>query len=198
MCVVAAIAIGTVVSAGVDLYEGSQQQKIANTELGMAQTTQGEQQYYNSMLQQLIANPSSVSSLPGYQFQLSQGSAAVADQMAASGFAGSGNEAAALTSFGQGLASSFYGQQANLLASLSGVTAASSPAQSANVATGASATSTATLNNMLAQLGASYGLYSSMANPNTTATAGTPAEDALVQQATNNYMTSQGFVAGGS
>lgn len=154
-------AIGTVASVGATAYELSQQGSEQSTALGIAQTTQGEQQYYNNLLQQLIANPSSVSSLPGYQFQLSQGSAAVADQMAASGFAGSGNEGAALTEFGQGLASSFYGQQAQLLASLSGVTSASSPASDVSAATGASSLSTATLNNLFQNLGITAGLFGS-------------------------------------
>lgn len=197
MCIIAAIAVGTAVTAGAGLYESSQQQGIANTELGMAQTTQGEQQYYNSLLQQLIANPSSVTSLPGYQFQLSQGSAAVADQMAASGFAGSGNEAAALTKFGQGLASSFYGQQTNLLAELSGVTAASSPAQSASAATGASVASGSTLNNLLSQLGMGYGLYSAMSNPAAGAAAGTPAENAAVSGAASDWASGLGYNLGG-
>lgn len=178
MCAITAgeLAIIGIGAAGVgtSAYEASQQGSIAGEELGMAKTTAGEQQYYNSLLQQLIANPSSVSSLPGYQFQLSQGSAAVADQMAAGGFAGSGNEAAALEKFGQGLASSFYGQQTSLLASLSGVTAPSSPASSASAATSASATSTETLNNLLSQLGVAAGLYSGFANPNAGAAAGTP------------------------
>ena len=110
--------------------------------LGMAQQTQSEQEYYNSMLQALLSNPASVSTLPGFQFQLATGSQAVADQMASQGFGGSGNEATALATFGQGLASSFYGQQAAILSALSGVTAASSP--SSDISAGAQSTSAAT------------------------------------------------------
>lgn len=148
-----AAAIGGVAAAGAGIYELSQSNSLEGQALGMAQTTQGEQQQYNAMLQQLIANPSSVTSLPGYQFDLSQGTKAVQAGMGASGFAGSGNEAAALTTFGQGLASSFYGQQTALLASLSGVTNPSSPSQSINAGTSASALSSSNLSSLLNSLG---------------------------------------------
>lgn len=138
---------------GTSAYEVSNEAGLQSQSLGLAQNTASEQSYYNNLLQQLIANPSSVSSLPGYQFQLSQGSAAVAAGMGAQGFAGSGNEAAALTQFGQGLASSFYGQQTSLLASLSGVTAASSPASDVSAATGAETATSSTLSGLLNSLG---------------------------------------------
>jgi len=106
----------------------------------MAGTVFGEQQDYARQLAQLISDPSSVKNLPGYQFQMQQGTDAVARQMAASGFLGSGNEATALEQYGQGLASSFYGQQTSLLASLAGLTAPSSPSQLSGAATGAGQT----------------------------------------------------------
>jgi hypothetical protein len=177
------MAAAAVVSVGMGAYAMSQQGGAASDALGMAHTTQGEQQYYNSMLMQLINNPSSVTQLPGYQFQMDQGTKAVADAMGASGFAGSGNEAAALTQFGQGLASSFYGQQTNLLASLSGVTNASSPAQNMNAATGASALSSNTLSSLLNSL-TFYGKMGS----NTGAPAGTPGQYAPYGDATSMGM----------
>lgn len=164
------LAAAAVVSAGVGAYEAYSSSQTAGTELGMAETTQGEQMYYNSMLQQLIANPSSVTQLPGYQFQLDQGSKAVADAMGPGGFAGSGNEAAALTTFGQGVASSFYGQQTSLLASLSGVTNASSPSQSATAGNQATQTSLSTISSLLNSLG----FYGKLAGTNTGAPSGTP------------------------
>ena len=173
MCIAAAIAGVGLLSAGISAYSASQQGSIEGQELGMAKTTFGEQQGFEQMLQQLIANPSSVSTLPGFQFQLQTGSQAVADEMAASGFGGSGNEAAALTKFGQGLASSFNGQQAGLLAQLSGVTAASSPAQSSSAATSASAVQGTTLNDLLTQLSVLGGLTAGLAGG--TPAAGTPA-----------------------
>lgn len=161
-----------IVTAGVGAYgaysssqaEG-EEEGIAGQQALIAQQTWNAQQGYQAQLQQLISNPSSVTSLPGYQFQLSEGSAAVASQMAASGFLGSGNEAEALMSYGQGLASSFYGQQTSLLASLSGLQASASTAQSgsaatgaANAATGAAAATTGQANSALGQLGLLYGL----------------------------------------
>ena len=124
-------AIAGIASAGIAAYSAYNTSQTEGQLTGMAQTTAGEQQGYAHQLSALIADPSSVTSLPGYSFQLNQGSDAVAREMAASGFAGSGNEAIALTQYGQGYAQSAYQQQAQLLASLSGLTAASSPAQTA-------------------------------------------------------------------
>lgn len=180
-----AIAAAGAAAAGASAYEMSQANALSGEALGMAQTTQGEQEYYNSMLQQLIANPSSVTQLPGYQFQMDQGTKAVADAMGAGGFSGSGNEAAALTQFGQGLASSFYGQQTSLLASLSGVTNASSPAQNVNAATGASALSSNTLSSLLNSLGFYGKLY---AASNSGASAGTPGAYSAYGDATSMGM----------
>jgi hypothetical protein len=164
-----ALAAGAAVTAATGIYSAVNEGNIQGQELGMSKTAFGEQQGFEQMLQQLIANPSSVSTLPGFQFQLQTGSQAVADEMAAGGFAGSGNEAAALTKFGQGLASSFYGQQAGLLAQLSGITAASSPTQSASAATSASVAQSTTIDNLLTQLGVLGGLSTG------TPAAGTPA-----------------------
>lgn len=168
------LAATAVVGLGVGAYESSQEQGLQKQGLALAKDTQGEQEYYNSLLQQLIANPSSVSTLPGYQFDLSQGSKAVAAGMGPSGLTGSGNEGAALTTFGQGLASSFYGQQANLLASLSGVTAPSSPAQGISAATGAGALSANTLSGLLNSLGFYGTLAGKYSGSTTGAPAGTP------------------------
>ena len=75
---------------------------------------------YQQQLQQLMQNPNSVTNTPGYNFQMQQGTDAVARQQAAMGGAGSGAEQAALTQYGQGLASNQYQQQFNNLSTLSG------------------------------------------------------------------------------
>lgn len=150
-------AIAAIVSAGTGVYEASQAGSISSQAKGQSSTVFGEQQIYAKQLQDLITNPSSVTGLPGYEFTFQQGSDAVARQMAASGFLGSGNEATALTQYGQGLAESFYGQQASLLASLSGLTAPSSPAQLTGAATGAQANTFGETSQILAAIG--YGLY---------------------------------------
>jgi hypothetical protein len=168
------LAGAAIVSAGTGIYEATQSSKISGTELGQSQTVFGEQQQYQNMLNQLITNPSSVSTLPGYQFELGQGSSNVARTIGAAGGAGGGGEAAALAQYGEGLASNFYGQQTSLLASLSGITAPSSPSQSASAATGASALTSSNMNNMLAQLGilagiSGGGLFSGAGTPASTA-----------------------------
>jgi len=73
---------------------------------------------YAQMLNSLVSNPSSVTSTPGYQFQLQQGQQAVQGSSAAKGMFDSGNTASALTQYGQGLAQSTYQQQFGNLASL--------------------------------------------------------------------------------
>src|SRR5580700_5745402 len=77
---------------------------------------------YAADLLNLIQNPSSVTSLPGYQFQMGQGVQAIDRSAAAPGGTGfgSGAEGAALTQFGQGLASNFYNQQVGVLGNLAG------------------------------------------------------------------------------
>lgn len=72
----------------------------------------------NSAVQQLISNPSSVSSLPGYQFQMDQGTKALDHSAVANGNLFSGAQGKALDTFGQNLANTTYNQQ---LQSLLGV-----------------------------------------------------------------------------
>jgi len=173
LTVTTVIGIAGVAAAGAGTYEAVQSNKTSSAALGLAQTTAGEQEYYNNMLQTLIANPSSVGQLPGFQFQEQTGAAAVADQMGAKGFGGSGNEGAALTSFGQGLASSFYGQQTQLLSSLAGVTAPTSAGQALGAATGAQGQETSTISSLLNSLGF-YGMLGYQKS-NSGAPASTPA-----------------------
>src|SRR6267142_2216038 len=110
-------------------YQASQQGGISSQLLGQSGTVFGEQQYYAQQLQQLIADPSSVTKLPGYQFNKDQGTQAVARQMAGSGFLGSGNEAIALTKYGQDYATSAYKTQAELLGQFAGLSSPTNPTQ---------------------------------------------------------------------
>jgi hypothetical protein len=168
------LAAAAVVGAGAAVYTAIQSGQTQSQARGQSGTIFGEQQQYEQMLNQLIANPSSVTSLPGYQFQQEQGTQAVARQMAASGFLGSGNEATALEQYGQGLASNFYTTQANLLAGLAGITAPSSPSQLLNSSTAAGANSANQWANILQQLGLGVGL-------STTGTGITPQESQWLQ-----------------
>jgi len=171
-----------VVGAGAAVYGAVEAGQSQGQARGMASTVFGEQQQYAQQLAALIADPSSVKNLPGYQFQMQQGTDAVARQMAASGFLGSGNEATALEQYGQGLASSFYGQQTSLLASLAGLTAPSSPSQLSGAATGASQNSFNQLMTLLGQAGMFAGRFG-----------GSSAGGAGVTAADQNLLASGGY-----
>jgi hypothetical protein len=162
--------IGAAVVTTVGGYiAGSSGRKNASTALGMEQTEFGEQQGFESQLAALIQNPSSVTSTPGYQFTLSQGTEAVARGSAAGGFLNSGNEGAALTQYGQGLATSSLTQQEQLLAGLSGLQASSSSAQNVSATTGASANTFNQVGQLLASLGyVGKGILGSSGTPSTT------------------------------
>jgi len=64
-------------------------------------------------VQKLLKDPSSVTSTPGYQFNLAQGQEAITGKAAAGGTLQSGATLKDLTRFGQGLATSTYQQQIN-------------------------------------------------------------------------------------
>jgi hypothetical protein len=157
----ALLAAGTIASAGVAAYSAYNASQAEGQAQGMSQATFGEQQSYAQQLNQLMANPSSVTSLPGYSFNFGQGADAVAREMAASGFAGSGNEAIALTQYGQNYAQSAYQQQEQMLAQLSGLTAASSPAQYQSVGLAAGNQSFNQLGQSFASLGYGLGQFDS-------------------------------------
>jgi len=73
-----------------------------------------------SQLQNLLANPSTITSTPGYQFNLQQGLQAQQAQQAAQGRLVSGGGLLQAQQFGQQYATSSLQQQQNLLATLSG------------------------------------------------------------------------------
>jgi hypothetical protein len=152
-------AAGMVVSAGVSAYNAYQQTGIEDTAQGMAQTQFGEQQQYAGMLNNLISNPGSVTSTPGFQFQFNQGADAVSREMGASGMLGSGNEAIALTQYGQGFASSALTQQEQLLASLSGLQTTSANSNLLGTSSQAGSAAFNQTGQLLASLGYMSGQY---------------------------------------
>lgn len=77
---------------------------------------------YAGQLNTLMANPNSVTSLPGFQLQFGQGMEAVQRAMAAQGKNLSGAEMLALQNQGQVLAGQYYNQQLATLSQLSGAT----------------------------------------------------------------------------
>src|SRR5271170_6184883 len=107
MGVTAAIAAVGSLAVGIGSYET--QKGLASQLEGEGATVFGEQQYYAEQLNKLIANPSSVTSLPGYQFNLQTGEQSVARQFGPQ--AGSGAEGVALTQYGENYANSAYQTQ---------------------------------------------------------------------------------------
>lgn len=132
-------AVAAVGSLGLAAYSMSQQQGVADQQLGMMNSQLdleknlfGQQQQYRDQLSTLMNDPSSVTKLPGYQFNKQQGEESVARQ-----FAGNpgGGGSAALMRYGQDYASGAYGQQVQLLAQLSGIS--QNPASYGSVGVGA-------------------------------------------------------------
>ena len=93
---------GTIYSGGQWLTPAQYQQSQAQQKAQQVYTTAGNK------LNELLQNPSSITSTPGYQFAYDQGLEAVNRTAAAKGQLGSGNRLYDLTKFGQGLASQTY------------------------------------------------------------------------------------------
>lgn len=74
----------------------------------------------NAGVQGLLADPSSVRNLPGYQFQMDQGTKALDQSATARGGLFSGKAGKDLTRFGQNLADTSYGTQLQRLMGISG------------------------------------------------------------------------------
>ena len=103
------------------LYGSTQLNNSAQQVLAQSNPFGSSRPTYVNQLNALMANPSSVTSTPGYQFQLGQGVQAIDRSALAPGGTGAGGaELAALDTFGQGLASSFYQTDLNNLMQLSG------------------------------------------------------------------------------
>jgi hypothetical protein len=145
-------------SAGVSLYEGSQQSSIASGAQQLAQVTQGEQQQYNKQLMSLLANPQTILSNPAFLASTQLGEQAVAHQMGAAFGGNSTTEAAALLQYGQGAGLSFLTSQEQLLASLSGAQTASPPANSYSAASSAAGNAASTVGSNLYGAGALLGM----------------------------------------
>ena len=75
---------------------------------------------YQTMLSQLISNPSSISSDPGYQFGMQQGLNAVNGAMASGGYLNSGNRLTALQQQGMDFANTQLTNKELFLAQLAG------------------------------------------------------------------------------
>ena len=94
---------GSIYSGGLWLTPAQYQQSQAQQKAQQVYTTAGNK------LNELLQNPSSITSTPGYEFAYNQGLEAVNRTAAAKGQLGSGNRLYDLTKYGQGLASQTYG-----------------------------------------------------------------------------------------
>ena len=87
-------------------YTGAGSSSSAN---GTSLLTEGNQ--FKGRLNSLMANPDSIANTESYKFRLGQGQQALQRSAAAKGMLGSGNVLAALMDYGQGMASTEYGNE---------------------------------------------------------------------------------------
>lgn len=102
------------------LYESGQQRNLARDAIRGMDPFGPYRSQYAQQLMSLMSDPSKITEDPGYKFQFNQGQQAVERSMAARGFLGSGNEAIALTEYGQGFAANYLDRQRQFLAGLAG------------------------------------------------------------------------------
>ena len=125
---------GAIYSGGQWLTPAQYQQSQAQQKAQQVYTTAGNK------LNELLQNPSSITSTPGYQFAYNQGLEAVNRTAAAKGQLGSGNRLYDLTKFGQGLASQTYNNTVSQLGNFLNKTHITEPQmQSFSVKTGTDA-----------------------------------------------------------
>lgn len=112
---------------------------------------------YADQLDRLMANPGDLASSPIYKFAQEQGINAIDRAAAAKGQLNSGNRLAELVKFGTGLAGQQFGQQADLLALLSGAKTGSPSAAGNALLSGATSANTADYRDRaLAQSGSQF------------------------------------------
>ena len=145
------------------LYESGQQRNLAKDAIKASDPFGPYRQQYAQQLMALMADPTSITKDPGYQFQLDQGNQAVERFMASKGFLGSGNEGIALEKYGQDYASKYLNDKITQLAGLAGANISPNPGPGLNAYNQGLDTASASL----ASLG--YGLTRAGAS------AGTPA-----------------------
>jgi hypothetical protein len=145
--------IGQLVGAFGGGSSGPSAGQVSSQQLQEQSAVFGEQQGFEAQLAALLKDPSSVTKLPGYQFNLEQGEGSLARQFIAAGYGGSGNMGAGLVKYGQDYASSAYQQQVQILSQLAGITAPSSPAALGGNALTGQSNQNQQMNNLLYQLG---------------------------------------------
>lgn len=141
------------VSAVVGANKAADSHSQAHTAEGRAAAIFDAQADYRKQLDDLMKNPNKVTELPNYNFNFEQGAEALNRKMGAGGFHGSGNLGAGLVKFGQDYARNAYDDQVKLLASMSGLQTATSPATYSGLAGEADKRSYDQLGQSLAALG---------------------------------------------
>lgn len=172
-------AVAAVGSVAVGAKAANDQKKLGKKATKGADRVLDKQDYYNQLLQELLANPQTITQDPGFNFSFSKGLEAVERSNAARGLTGSGNVSVDLLRFGEEFSSRFLQQRENLLAGLSGAQAASSPAQFIGAGVAANGSATDILSSTLASLGYTFGRGGFSRG----ATAGTPAAGGFADQA---------------
>jgi hypothetical protein len=183
MCVVAgtvgaAVAGGVASSATSSLLGGgnSGAQGAANA----ADPFASQRGQYQTMLAQLINNPSSITSNPGYEFGLEESNKAVEGSAAANGMVNSGNVLQALSTNSQGYAAQQLNNQELLLAQLAGANIGS-PGTAGQILAGQNTANQASAGALGSQVGSAVtsgfnsafgGSYSSGSDPFATDTSG--------------------------
>lgn len=114
--------VGSAVNSIGNMFTGNQ--STAQTAAGLANPVASQQPQYQAMLSELLNNPSSVTKLPGYQFNLQQGLGALQSQEAATGNLSSGGADIAAVQYGQNYATSAFNNYEQMLAQLGGFTSA--------------------------------------------------------------------------
>lgn len=110
---------GSLLSGAAGLAGALDTRKAGKEALQRGDPFGGWRGYYGQQLADLMKDPSSVTKMPGYQFQFDQGLQALTRGTAA-GYRRSGNEAIALEKYGQDYASNYLQQQMQFLAGLAG------------------------------------------------------------------------------
>ena len=101
---------------------GSQAQgQISSQAAAIGNQQNQNQQYYNTQLQNLMANPSSVTQQPGYQFAMDQAITNTGRQYAAGGRNMTPGMEEAQLMAGAGVAQNFFTSQEQLLAGIAGL-----------------------------------------------------------------------------
>jgi hypothetical protein len=134
-------------------YHNANQQKSFLNDAGAFNSYRPE---YAQMLQQLMQNPSSITSTPGYQFGMQQAEDQVQHSLASKGLIGGGTMAQTMANTGAQYAGQQLSQQEQFLSYLAG--AGIDPASLNNQMTGVNKNKGSALGGLVSGIGAIFGL----------------------------------------